>query len=49
LALLRDGMMWHRCGAVSCGGMGWWWWNGMWWVVGDDLDGIDGRLAAVDV
>jgi len=36
------------------GGMGmvveweWWWWNGMWWVVGEDLDGIGGRLAAID-
>ncbi len=29
--------------------MGWWWWNGMWWVVGDDLGGIDGRSAAIDV
>jgi hypothetical protein len=21
----------------------------MWWVVGDDLDGVDGRSAAIDV
>ncbi len=27
-------------GGMGCGG---------WWVVGDDLDGVDGRSAAVDV
>jgi hypothetical protein len=48
LASLRDGVTWRRRGVALCGGMGWWWWNEMWWMVGDDLDSVDGRPAAVD-